>query len=1119
MKEDFGEISGSELVVVAAADEESLKLAIDRLIGFLNRVRSVSLADIAYTCSLAKGPARLAVIASSVRELLERLSSARSRLESPTTVKIRDKGGVYYFRDRLLGEGGGKLAFVYPGVFSFYPDMLRELALFHPECRAPFDELEEAMAGERDFTPSNFIFPPAQYYRRDADIFSSGAYAQALVSVFAASCSLTRLMSLSGLSPDGVVGFAGGDLAAVMRSGAAGADNSRPERIKIYRGIYSVVDKAVEHEGLASVSMVTVVFRREGDAETAARNFPENKVKLAIDFSPRSKTFAVAPDFEEEMIRAFAAVGGRVVKKLASNRPFNTPWCAKIVPALKKFASSWIRFAPECEIYSCGTAAKLPPKPRAVRDETAERWSQPVRLTETIRRMHDDGYRVFIEVGPRGQATSAIEDILAGREFAAFAVDSIHRRGILQLQHTFAQLAALGADLQLSPFSARRGGRKLEFDSPFAMISMEVAAERVMPLSRTFPKLTLLGDEKKLIGAEFLAEPKGRGVKAQQRAAALAEQARKQRQFDFGAVYPLVSDAAELSASPGVSCEYAKEFYHNELPFLLDFAYGNSQLSYTDPNLRGLVLLTIPVGVEIMAETARRVMPSRVVVAIEDFSCRRMAQFVKGKMALFIRAERVAWSDLQYAAVKVQIRDDSPNSAYTWPIMEATVILAAEPPGAQSARVDPLSKPRAVHWSGREIYPSKLGFGKRLRGIVFAESWGENGLDYEVAVPDPADSLSFTRFPLWEVDPLLLQTVVSGFLLWRSHDRFPGAFSYPFRFRRLELKGALPGAGSRLNCYLRLSGVTPKSHICDITVTAGNGNAVMEISGWEEITSRIPKEYCQLVLQPASSFITETIPPEALGVPATDVASAFITDVPYPMFERDEEFWLKILSHVVLNARERRDFGSLGGSTPRRTEWLFGRIVAKEAVRRFLRDCYQARWSYADVDVWKNDKGKPIAIGAWKDNITSEIDVGIAHTAQFVVAVVAANMRVGIDVESVARDLSEEFTRGVFDADELDFAAQAPNAAQAVIRFWCAKEAVSKALGTGIRWSPKEMKISGYEFDSGSIRVRLTGEWAANFKKFIGRDITVRSRIIRDHAFASCFIPVSMFVKESEENE
>ena len=1119
MTPEFIEPLGSELVIVSAADDAALVASVDNLIDFLNRVRTVSLLDVAYTCSLTTGPARIAFIASSTEELLERLRGAKSRLESPTTAKIRDKGGVYYFRNHLLGEGKGKLAFVYPGVFSFYPDMLRDLALLHPECRTPFDELEEAMAGDPDFTPSNFIFPPAQYYRKDADIFSSGAYAQALVSVFAASASLTRLLTLAGLSPDGVVGCAGGDLAAAMRSGATGTNLPRPDRVKVFADIYRIVDKAVDHEGLPSVSVVTMVFRREGDAEEVMKTFPEGKVMLALDFSSRNKTYAVVPEFEDEMIRAFSTVGGRMVKKLALNRPFNTPWCEKIVPALKKFAGLWIKSEPECDVYSCALAERLSEKPRIAREETAERWAKPVRFTETIRRMYEDGYRVFLEVGPRGLMTPAVEDILDGREFAAFATNSIHRRGVLQLQHALAQLTALGADLDLSRLLGRRGGRKIDFDSTFTMISMEVAAEKVMPLSRLFPKLSLLGDEKKLIGAEFLAEPKGRGAKAQQRAAVLAEKARKQRQFDFGAVYPLVSDATELKSSPGVSCEYTKEFYYNELPFLMDFAYGNSQLSYSDPNLRGLVLLSLPVGAEIMAETARRVMPSRSVVAIEDFSCRRMVQFEKGKLALFIRAERVAWSDPKYAAVKVQIRDDAPNSVYTWPIMEATVLLAAEIPETEPAQVDSLSKPRAVHWSGREIYPSKLGFGKRLRGIVFAEAWGENGLDYEVAVPDPSDSLSFTRFPLWEIDPLLLQTVVSGFLLWRSHDRFPGAFSYPFRIRRLELKGQLPSAGTRLNCYLRLSGVTPKSHISDITVTAGNGNTVMEISGWEEITSRIPKEYCNLVLQPASSFITETISPEALGNPATDVASAFITDVPYPMFERDEEFWLKILSHVVLNARERRDFHSLKGSTARRTEWLFGRIVAKEAVRRFLRDCYQARWSYADVDVWKNDKGKPIAIGAWKDNFSTDVDVGIAHTAQFVVAVVAANMRVGIDVESVSRDLSEEFTKGVFCADELEFAAQAPNAAQAVIRFWCAKEAVSKALGTGIRWSPREMKISGYESDTGRILVRLEDDWVANFKKFTGRDIEVTSRIIRDHAFASCFIPTSMFVKDSEDNE
>ena len=45
-----------------------------------------------------------------------------------------------------------------------------------------------------------------------------------------------------------------------------------------------------------------------------------------------------------------------------------------------------------------------------------------------------------------------------------------------------------------------------------------------------------------------------------------------------------------------------------------------------------------------------------------------------------------------------------------------------------------------------------------------------------------------------------------------------------------------------------------------------------------------------------------------------------------------------------------------------------------------------------------------------------------------VTAVAAVNARVGVDVESVGRDLSEEFTTGVFTPEELELAAQAANA-------------------------------------------------------------------------------------------
>ena len=1112
MTPEFSEPTGTELVVVSAPDDAALVREMRRLVDFIDRVSNVQLVDVAYTCSLARGAARICIIANDVHDLRSRLASAADRLSAGGLKRIKDKSGTYCFREPLLGPGRGKLAFVFPGVPSFYPDMVRDLAILYPECRTAFDELEEALAGVDEFTPSDFVFPPASYYRHDADIFSSGAYAQALVATYSASAALARLVKAQGLEPDGVVGCAGGDLASVMRSGAAGESIPRPDRVKIVGDIYRIVDKAVDHEGLPRTALVSVLLRHEGEADALIASFPRDKVMLAIDLSPRQKTYVVAPDFEEAAMAAFANAGIRAARN-PLDRPFNTPLAAKMVPAVRKFADRWMKCDPLCDVYSCRTASLLSRKPRHARSDTAERWATTIRFTETVRAMYADGYRVFLEVGPRGLMTTAIDDILGDEEHAAIALNSIHRRGLLQVQHGFAQLIAQGAEMSIAAGYARRGAKKLDFD---AAISLQVRDEVEMRLSRTFPKLTLLGDDPKMPGGEYLSpEPRVRGGKAAQRAAVVAEQKRRRQQFDFGAAYPLISDADEIVSSPGVSCEFSKTLTLNSAPFLADAAYGASQLSYSDPNLRGLVLLSIPVGAEIVAETALRIMPNRNLTAIEDFVCRRMVRFTKGRLTIFVKAERVSAAESGTAAVKVQIRDDSPNSAYTWPVMEATAILSPELPESVPARIEPISRPRSVHWSGRDIYPAKIGFGRRLRGIVFAETWGEGGLDYEVAVPPLAGNVNYTRFPLWAINPMLLQIVASGFMLWRSHERFPGAFSFPCRMRRLELKGPPPKEGARLNCYLRLTGVTPKSHLCDITVTGGDGNEVMEIGGWEEITERVPQSLCEAVLQPATKFLTESVSRATLGDPATDVASAFVTDVPYALFERNEELWLKILSNVILSSPERKEFLGMSGSASRRTEWLYGRIAAKEAVRRYLKDYYQARWSYADVQIWPNEMGKPIAIGDWSKYLTTKFDIAIAHTAQFVIAVAAANARVGVDVESVSRDLSEEFTRGVFTPEELAVATGSPNPPQTIIRFWCAKEAVSKALGTGIRYSPKELNVTGYGADSGKLTVRLDGGWVQAFKNFKGRDIEVATRVMRDHALAFCFIPAALFNDEN----
>ena len=1112
----------SELVILRASGTEALVEEMNRVAAFLDRVPSASLADIACTCALGEGDSAVAFVVETVQDLRTRLMSAASRIAGGSLRRIRDKSGTYWNSVRLLGDGGGKLAFVFPGVASFYPDMMRDLAIEQSACRSAFDELEEALAQNGgDFTPSNFVFPPAPYYRHDADVFSSGAYAQGFVSAYTGCVAMARLLSDCALHPDGVVGFAGGDLASMVLAGFAGKGFDRPTRVKLIRDIYRVVDKAVDHSGLPETAMVSLLLRDEHEADAVLASFPPGRAVLAVDLSPRQKTFAVDAAFADTAMEAFAEAGVRAMR-LALNRPFNTEKCAKLVPAIRKFTDAWMKGDPDIEVWSCATAAPHSARLRKARGEMAERWASPARFGATVRAMHEAGYRVFLEVGPRGLMTTAVDDALKDLDHAAVATNSIHRRGVPQVMHALAQLAALGAVPDRSAAFRRRGAKVLDFD---AQIAPSTRRETEMRLSRAFPRMTLLSEDTPLkVATTAFVDPKGRGARAAQRAAAVAAQARRARQFDFGALNPLVSDADAVSHSPGVSIEVKKTFSLKEAPFIGDFALGGSQISYAEPELRGFVQMTMPLAAEIMAEVAAMLAPNRILSSIEDLVCRRAVAFEDDVLTVLIRAERVASGSPDLAAVKVQLRDDSPGSAYTWPVMEATFVLSKNPPQPRPVSVPAQFKPRTVHWSGRDIYPFRLSCGPRLRGITFAETWSETGIDYEVEVPQLAGCVTYTRFPLWLVNPLLMEVVVSGYTLWHSHERFSrwigkermdDAYSSPFRMRRMDILAPLPKEGSRVKCYLRLTGVTPKSHLCDIVVSDGDGGAIATISGWEERVEHVRSEYRDLIMQPATSFVTKGLSREQMGNPSVDVSSAYVTEVPYPVFERNAEVWLQTFAHMVLGAKERADFRRMPGSAARRTEWLFGRIAAKEAVRRFLKDYHQARWSYADVTVFADDLGKPYAVGAWMDQLRSKLDIAIAHTSRFVIGLAAANARVGVDVESVGRDLSQEFTDGVFMPDELELAAKAAGpVSHAILRFWCAKEAVSKALGTGIRYSPKEMVVSGYEPDVGRLTMRLDGAWGDAFRNLKGRDLPVTVKTMHDHALAFCFLPAALFAED-----
>src|SRR5439155_6823346 len=102
----------------------------------------------------------LAIVASSLDEMTKRLAAARQRLETGGA-SLSDPGGIY-FTESPLGAGG-RLAFLFPGQGSQYPNMLRDLAVHFPEVRSGFERAERALAARLTRPLGRLIFPPPSF--------------------------------------------------------------------------------------------------------------------------------------------------------------------------------------------------------------------------------------------------------------------------------------------------------------------------------------------------------------------------------------------------------------------------------------------------------------------------------------------------------------------------------------------------------------------------------------------------------------------------------------------------------------------------------------------------------------------------------------------------------------------------------------------------------------------------------------------------------------------------------------------------------------------------------------------------------------------------------------------
>lgn len=1080
------------LCLVGADTPEALRTELLRISRFIGCSSGLRLIDVVYTATKAAHGKRCVtgMWVASLEEMQHRIRFAVHALESGRS-RLRDKSGVF-FTTTPLALAGGKLAFVFPGTGSFHLEMMRDLALTFDGVRQRFDDMEEAFAGFCDVaSPSEWLFSTSPEHTLPLDEFKSFLPLLATASTYLASKVFADLLDTVGVVPDAVGGVGLGSFSAFH------ATHHDPKRrlVRILRDAGRILLRLGQEGARTPLVQLTVSGIPTARLQQLAQRDPRRIVITQI-LSDDDSVLAVAPEKQTEVETAIRNGGGlSVAEPLLA--PFNTGLAPlPIRRILEDFFADKVASGAHIPFYSCCAGAQGligPDMPGIVRGLT-DQMMRPLDFRAMIGRMYDDGCRIFVEVGARGLLTPLIEKILKDRQEAVAVIPMhiLHRSGGMQVGQALGRLAAQGVRLDYSGLRFFGHAKRLNFDVP---VADSAAASLTLRLPRELPVL-----RPELIDpSPFLGEASSAVVPSEQLRAVRREAPAT------GTPFPLLARGCEEKFRSDGELRLRCVLRVEEVPYFNDYAIGTALVSLTNPQLRGLTLFSVSSALELMSEAAKRLVPDLLLIRIEHFRAQRWLSFDFGVLVLRAVVTLCPPEHDGTRRLRVRLTDDTDDQPQT--AMEAQLVFAAALPEAPEPEEIPLAAPKPVDWRAKDIYPSRLFQGPLLRNVRHVRAWGFNGIDYELRMPARSTTVRYVRDPRFEAMPLLLDAALSGFQLWRSHERFHGAISLPFRCVSMHYYAAWIREGTRLRATLRLVNVTPRSHQVDIVVSDQTGNVILEIRGWEEISGRASKELHNFVMNPARYFITQPLPAAILPTPDAEiVGSLYVNDTP-DFFVGNQELWLRALAEATLTPNEREDFAQMGGAPLRRLEWLLGRTAAKEAVRRALLSGYDLCAASADIAIWKDNLGKPHPLGDWQTRVGAPLDLTIAHTAGLILGAVTSKGRLGLDVESVGRDLTEDFLRGVFTLEEQELATRAGDGPTAILRFWCSKEAISKALGTGIRFAPTDLRIRSSDPATGMLGMELLGAWADNFPALRGQRIPIKTTVLYDHVIAACLLP------------
>ncbi|MGO9558703.1 MAG: SDR family NAD(P)-dependent oxidoreductase [Acidimicrobiales bacterium] len=339
-----------------------------------------------------EAPERIAIDYGSADELAEKVKWAQqAQAGGDAAWKLLQARGIF------RGRGPRpKVAFLYTGQGSQYPNMLRSLAETDPLVVEVFDEADRAMkpllAGRtlRDFL---FVDPddPSAVAQAEEDLRRTEITQPSVLTVDYA---ITRLLEERGFRPDFVMGHSLGEYGALVAAGALPFADALEAVSARGREMASL---ELEDRGL-----MAAVFAPLTEVERIVASVDGNVVIANINSSKQVVIGGASIAVEAAM--AVLSDAGHQAVLLPVSHAFHTSIVAPASVPLEQTLARLRLSSPQIPVVANLTGDFYPMGP-GVEPEMIEilgrQVASPVQFVKGLRTLYEHGARVFVEVGPK----------------------------------------------------------------------------------------------------------------------------------------------------------------------------------------------------------------------------------------------------------------------------------------------------------------------------------------------------------------------------------------------------------------------------------------------------------------------------------------------------------------------------------------------------------------------------------------------------------------------------------------------------------------------------------------------------------------------------------------------